>query len=657
MTELSPHRLASDGNRTPIGSERLGALPHAGQPDHPEYRPDIDGLRAIAVLSVVVFHAAPGRLPAGFIGVDIFFVISGFLISSILIRALQSDRFSLMDFYSRRIKRIFPALAVVLAACLGTGYFLLTDDELKELSKHIAAGAAFLSNIVLWNESGYFDQSADFKPLLHLWSLGIEEQFYLLWPVLLCLAWRLRRSLFVWIAVLAALSFSLNVWQIRTDAVATFYLPFTRFWELMIGALLAASALRTGAPLIGHRTQAAVASAVGMALLGASFLLVDKSRAFPGWWALLPTIGTALIIWAGPQAWLNRTVLSNRTLVWIGLISFPLYLWHWPLLSFLRIVEGTEIPQWKRAAAIAVAFVLAWLTYELVEKSVRHRRSGWITIGLAGLMACIGVVGAAGYYSDGFQGRTLVPRAVNAGDIGHLRFFEHIASNYFPCTPTDVADTAGDWNGHVRCFQSQSSTLHDVVLLGDSHAEHLFPGLARRMPGSNVVFYGKGGLPLLGNADFNRIFEVLLADTNVTRVLMSANWAEMSRKYPGGEGLDQLARTIKSLTRAGKKVYLVDDVPRFSFSPSRCKYVGRFGRSNLCVDRDRHTRSTYLSGFQALARTNPDVTLIQIHPLFCSDGQCAMALDGRLLYRDDNHLNVSGSELVASSIVAQMEGK
>ena len=658
MTELSRHRLTSDTIRTTLGLESMaGALPEAVQPDHPKYRPDIDGLRAIAVLSVVVFHAAPGRLPAGFIGVDIFFVISGFLISSILIKGLQNDCFSLIDFYARRIKRIFPALLVVLTACLGIGYFLLTDDELKELAKHIAAGAGFVSNIVLWTESGYFDQSADFKPLLHLWSLGIEEQFYILWPVLLWLAWRLRDGVFALTAMFAVLSFALNAWQIHTDAVATFYLPFTRFWELLIGALLAASTLRTGVPVIAHRPQAAIASATGMALLGASFLLVDKSHAFPGWRALLPTIGTALMIWAGPQAWLNRAVLSNRVLVWFGLISFPLYLWHWPLLSFLRIVEGTEIAQWKRAAAVAVAIVLAWLTYELVEKSVRHRRNGWIAIALAGLMASIGLVGAAGYFSDGFQGRTLAPRVMNTGDIGHHPFFAHIGSNYFPCTPSDIADTAGDWNGYVRCFQSQSSADHDVVLLGDSHAEHLFPGLAARMPGSNVVFYGKGGLPFHSNADFNRIFEILLADTHVKRVIISANWAERLRTYPEREWQEQLAQTIKSLTIAGKKVYLIVDVPRFSFSPSRCKYVGRFGSSNLCVEADQQTDLTYIPAFQALARTNPDVSIIQISPLFCGHGQCTMALDGQLLYRDDNHLNVTGSKFLARSIVAQMEGK
>jgi len=647
----------SEAISNPIGLEsKLGGLHKAGQMDNPKYRPDIDGLRAIAVLSVILYHAAPGRLPAGFIGVDIFFVISGFLISSIVIKSLHNDRFSLINFYSRRIKRIFPALLVVLTACLGICFFLLTDNELKELSKHIAAGAGFVTNIVLWTESGYFDQSANFKPMLHLWSLGIEEQFYILWPLLLWMAWRLIGGVIALTAMFVVISFVLNVWQIQTDAAATFYLPFTRFWELLIGAFLAASMLRTGAPVMG-RPQAAVTSAIGMALLVAAFLLIDKSRAFPGWWALLPTTGSALLIWAGPQAWINKAVLSNRVLVWFGLISFPLYLWHWPLLSFQRIVEGTEIAQWKRVAVIAVAIVLAWLTYELVEKSVRYRRSGWITLGLTVAMACMGLVGVAGYFSDGFQGRTFAPRVVNAGDIDHLPFFEHIRSNYFSCTESEIAKNAGVWNGYVRCFQSHSSPHHDIVLLGDSHAEHLFPGLAAQMPQSNLVFYGSGGLPFHSNANFNRIFETLLTNSHVKRVIISANWFENLRAYPAHEWQEKLTQTIKSLTNTGKKVYLIEDVPRFSFIPSRCKYVGRFGSSNLCVEADQHYSSTYMPSFHSLASSNPDLSIIQIYPLFCGLEQCSMALDGNLYYRDDNHLNVSGSNFVAVSIVTKMEGK
>ena len=230
------------GNVVTSATAAIGRLAEAWnptQPDHPKYRPDIDGLRAIAVLSVVGFHAAPGRIPAGFIGVDIFFVISGYLITSIILKGLEAGTFNFAEFYGRRVKRIFPALLIVLLASLAIGYFILLDDQFKELGKHIAGGAGFVSNLVLWGESGYFDNAADFKPLLHLWSLGIEEQFYIVWPFLLWLAWKQRFNYLPVLLVIAFASFALNIYTVSSDPVAAFYSPLTRFWELLVGSILA----------------------------------------------------------------------------------------------------------------------------------------------------------------------------------------------------------------------------------------------------------------------------------------------------------------------------------------------------------------------------------------------------------------------------------
>jgi len=210
----------------------------------PKYRPDIDGLRAVAVLAVIAFHAFPNRLPGGFIGVDIFFVISGFLISTILFEKIEKQTFSFSEFYSRRIRRIFPALVLVLMASLSFGWFVLISDELNQLGKHVAAGAAFVSNFVLWGEAGYFDNSAESKPLLHLWSLGVEEQFYIFWPLILCIAAKLRSNLLVITVVIAVISFILNIFGVKPDPVATFYSPLTRFWELQCGSILAWLVLR-----------------------------------------------------------------------------------------------------------------------------------------------------------------------------------------------------------------------------------------------------------------------------------------------------------------------------------------------------------------------------------------------------------------------------
>ena len=628
---------------------------------YPTYRPDIDGLRGIAVLAVVAFHAAPGRLPGGFIGVDIFFVISGFLISSILLGSLRNDAFSLTNFYARRIRRIFPALLVILAASLAVGWFVLLADEYKQLGKHVSAGAAFVSNFALWNESGYFDNAAQSKILLHLWSLGIEEQFYILWPVLLWLAWRRRISLPLMIAGLAASSFAANVALVAgAHSVAAFYSPFARAWELFAGALLACYRLGDIRLAAGFDRKASndAFSIAGALLVIGGLLLIDKRSAFPGWWAGLPVVGTALLISAGPGAWLNRTVLARRALVWIGLISYPLYLWHWPILSFLRVFEGTEIAQWKRFLAVIAAFVLAWGTYRFIEMPVRHSaRKKTVPLALFGLMAGMGLFGYWGYASNGFADRTNMPKVVNEGDIGHYTFFKYMFSHFFPCTPADINKATGDWNGFVRCFQSKQSGPLDMAILGDSHAEHLFLGLAEKLPNENIVYYGREGLPFLDNENLRRAFEYVLSDHDIKAVVLSTNWVERLAGYTPERLTRELDATVKALTSAGKKVYLTDGVPNFTFDPSRCKYVGRMGMENKCSEPDSRADSVYSPVFDSVRKENPEVKIIHTYDFFCREGTCAMARDGVLYFRDNNHLTVLGSQKIAQTIVDQMHGQ
>lgn len=366
------------------------------QPSHPQYRPDIDGLRAIAVASVVIYHAIPTLIKGGFIGVDIFFVISGFLISSIIFKSLDNGSFTFLDFYTRRIKRIFPAFILVLLASFIFGWLVLLPDEFQQLGQHIAAGAGFVSNWVLWSESGYFDNVAETKPLLHLWSLGIEEQFYLVWPLLLWLAWKKKLNLLSLSCTIALLSLAWNLYHIQYDEVATFYSPLTRFWELMSGSILAWLLLygKQGwvfypfikpfqsssfpSPHTSH-SHFEISQKVGhwMSLLGTLILIygfwrIHKEMSFPGKWALIPVLGAVLLIAAGPKAWVNQHVLSNRFMVGLGLISFPLYLWHWPLLSFARIIENVVPSIGIRMLAVIAALILAACTYFLIEKPLRY---------------------------------------------------------------------------------------------------------------------------------------------------------------------------------------------------------------------------------------------------------------------------------------------
>ena len=290
--------------------------PHATD----NYRPDIDGLRAFAVLSVVLYHAFPKEVRGGYVGVDIFFVISGFLISSILFNEMTEDRFSFTTFYGRRIRRIFPALAVCLAAVLAYGFVSLTPSELAQLGKHVFFGAGFLSNIVLWSESGYFDSAASLKPLLHLWSLGIEEQFYIIWPALLWMVFRMKAKVGRLLVVLFLASFAINVALSITNISDDFYLPVSRFWELLAGAGLAWRRQIVLTPNVRSWISFA-----GLAALLTSVALFTPGIRFPGWPALLPVAGAVAVILAGPEAPVNRIVFSNRAVVFVGLISYPLY--------------------------------------------------------------------------------------------------------------------------------------------------------------------------------------------------------------------------------------------------------------------------------------------------------------------------------------------
>ncbi len=383
------------------------------------YRPDIDGLRALAVLAVLAYHAFPAVLPGGFVGVDVFFVISGYLISGILSGELDAGRFSLACFYGRRVRRIFPALCLVLASCLAYGCVVLLPSELSRLGEHVAGGAGFVANLMFWHEAGYFDRTAAAKPLLHLWSLGVEEQFYLAWPLLLWGAHRARLHRTACILALAGASFALNLVAAEQDAAGDFYAPATRMWELAVGALVSeesssflkkrtkkllllaypsversATARAKAFCFFFSKKKALLPSFLGLVLILAAAALLNARMIFPGWLALLPVSGAALLIAAGPNAPVNRW-LSRPAAVSVGLISYPLYLWHWPLLSYATILRRGRPPTPLMAAGLlCVAAGLAWLTWRYLEAPMRRpgargRKTAWLAV----LMAAVGTAG------------------------------------------------------------------------------------------------------------------------------------------------------------------------------------------------------------------------------------------------------------------------
>jgi peptidoglycan/LPS O-acetylase OafA/YrhL len=641
-------------HRTPT-TGGLGEV--TSQLTQPKYRADIDGLRAIAVLSVVGFHAFPKWVKGGFIGVDIFFVISGFLISTIIFANLERNRFSFVEFYSRRVKRIFPALLLVLIASFAFGWFALPPDEYKQLGKHIAAGAGFISNLVLWNESGYFDDAAETKPLLHLWSLGIEEQFYILWPFLLWLAWKRRFNLLLITVTVATVSFALNIFKIHSDPVATFYSLQTRLWELSIGSILAYVALFNPSALQRlHLQNKNVQSLCGFALLAVGVLLITIERAFPGWWALLPTVGTALVISAGSQAAINRSILSNGVLVWFGLISYPLYLWHRPLLTFAHIVEE-DIPSPKiRITAVAISILLAWLTYKLIEKPIRFGTHGKAkTITLIVLMTAVAFVGYDGFKRDGFISRPgSLFKIRNDGDIGHETFLKYQDRYFYRCTPTGIQRDSPVWGDQVRCFQSKKSELKDIAIIGDSHAEHLFIGLAEQLSSVNIVYYLQNSLPVVSNREFEKIFKYVVEDKNITTVILTAFWIGRINSVPENSTLEkELIRTVNELTAAGKKVYVTDDVPNFSFPAKQCKYESNWIHTNRCVEDKEVFFRQYQKYFPILelVKEKANVQILKTAAYFCNEKFCSMERDRSILFSDRDHLSIRGSKYLGKMIV------
>ncbi len=463
-----------------------------------KYRADIDGLRGIAVLSVVAFHLFPYKITGGFIGVDVFFVLSGFLISSILFASLDRGEFSIVNFYDRRIRRIFPSFLTVVLASLVFGWFVLLSDEYQQLGKHVAAGASFISNLVLSSENGYFGNAAESKPMLHLWSLAIEEQFYIFWPLLLAFAHKRKWNYLPVMAVVGIASFIGNIYMVESNPTAAFYWPIYRFWELIVGGMLAGITLSYPQLLSKYRNAQ---SLIGFILLAIGFVAIDKYSQFPGWWALVPTASAFLLISAGPTAWINRTILSNKVLVWFGLISYPLYMWHWPLISFAKILEGSLDGKLQLKLALLFGSVLlAWLTYRLVEKPLRFKSSKKTSVVLLSGLVVLGLFGYSCIPSNGYEGfgYRIKEKTAFASHFENLapelRYYkrEGIREKYreqcnfynlelgdagIP-TKTPLASISKE------CYVRNPNMEKSVLLWGDSNASHLYPGVAKSLPKS-----------------------------------------------------------------------------------------------------------------------------------------------------------------------------
>jgi peptidoglycan/LPS O-acetylase OafA/YrhL len=543
-----------------------------------KYRADIDGLRALAIVFVVIYHAFPNILPGGFIGVDVFFVISGYLISTIIYEHLEKGDFSFSNFYLRRIKRIFPALLAVLITCFTIGWFTLLADEYKQLGKHIAGGAGFISNLMLWSESGYFDSASHTKPLLHLWSLGVEEQFYFIWPVIIWAAWKFQLNLMAVAICIALISFGMNIYQIHylDNLAATFYLPHTRFWELMAGAILAQYTLNRSA--LDKPIQNAQ-SAVGLTLILVGVALINTQSLFPGYWALLPVIGTVLIIHAGPEARINRFLFGHPLLVWIGLISFPLYLWHWPALVFARITAKGVPTASTQMLAILSSLALATITFLLIERPIRfgkyHKTKAMI---LCLLMAITGFVGFNTYARDGLTFR-----------LNQIQFrLPPVLQSLGQSNPNHSSNTQAQSTKPIETISNKDlkatqAPKKQIWLWGDSYAGHLVAGYQSRFGDQfEIIQLNSNGCPPILNLELpnrrncsqtNQENFERIRNEQPYKVVLAANWTDYDWK--------KVDQTIKALQKSGfNSIDIVGPAPQWNDSLYKQLYLNYLATKN-----------------------------------------------------------------------------
>ncbi|HCN45682.1 MAG TPA: acyltransferase [Pseudomonas sp.] len=591
------------------------------------------------------------------------------MISSIIIESLKSGSFTFSNFYSRRISRILPALIAVLFASLAVGLLVLTPDELRELGRHVAGSATFRSNFVLLRESGYFDNASETKVLLHLWSLAIEEQFYLLWPLALWAAWKVRFNALALILLLLTVSFVLNITAIKDDASKAFYLPQTRFWELLAGAALAYlntrySLIRADAGRNSGQLYGNLLSIGGLALLVYTLLSITKQDSFPGWWAVLPVAGTVMLIAAGPQALLNRHLLANRAMVWVGLISYPLYLWHWPLLTYARILNNGAPSVEILLAAVGLSLVLAWLTFRLIEKPLKQVKGRVKIISLMVLLIAVGLAGQHVYKKKGLPTRESVAymQPINAQFVGWRWPYSQNETCNRRYPNAELADYKW-W----FCMQSRDAEP-TLLLLGNSFANQLFPGIAHNAALQEQTVLSIGACdPAYPDvsADGLEKSHPCSGDRPLKQKQMIKDLIDKSGtvKYaiidglkhaPEPEYVARLEQYIGELEQRNVKVIVFLPHLELGYDPKTCVPAPYRVPVNDCsLDHEESLRidANYARVMAAILASHPDTRFFDQKALMCKDGKCSAMKDGMPLFRDLGHLSEFGSEQLAKIFV------
>ncbi len=612
-----------------------------------KYRPEIDGLRALAVIPVILFHSGFELFKGGFVGVDIFFVISGYLITTILIEDIENNRFSIINFYERRARRILPALYFIMIVCFPFAWMWMLPSQIKDFSLSVIAVSFFTSNFLFWRESGYFEALADYKPLLHTWSLAVEEQFYLLFPIFLILTWRFGKSKVFWMIIFMALiSLILSEWGWRNKPIANFYLAPTRAWELFSGSIFAFIIHKKG---IRKNNFLAL---TGLIAIIFSIFTFDESTPFPSLYAMVPITGVLLIVLFAEKTTITAKILSTKLLVGIGLISYSAYLWHQPLFALARIKLDEKPSEILMITLGILSFTLAVVSWRYIEKPFRrkdkkHLSSKSILVFSISGIIIFTVLGLAGYNIDRFK-------EIVEGDVGHKIYHKYIDEKYNDCEPPQLANSALTWKGFLRCKQSGEGEF-DWVLLGDSHAEHLFLGLAQENPNINIAFYIFGAPPYLNEEKFKQIFEVISTIQNPKTIFLTMHF--VTRVESEKALIEGFGSTISYLQTLGHRVILLGDIPRYDVSPENCKYGESIKqvtqKCSMTFSNFQKQTQIYELALRKLS-SNFGIHFLSVHQPLCNKERCNMILNEKILYRDNHHLNIPGSILIGKMLSHQL---
>lgn len=647
--------------------------------NHLPYRADIDGLRAIAILPVVLFHAGVPGLGGGFVGVDVFFVISGYLMCSLIADEIARGKFSLLGFYERRIRRIFPALFAMMLTCAVVAWFAFMPQELLYFARSMSAASLVTSNIQLAKEAGYFDIGAQMKPLLHTWSLAVEEQFYIAFPLVMILLRRIapRQIIPITLVVLAA-SFAAGIGVLNRNPTAAFYLSQYRIWELLIGGVLGLRAI----PEMRGETGRQVLAATGLLLIGTAVFTFTEKTTFPGFAALLPCLGAACIIHARAGNGMVGRFLALRPMVFVGLISYSLYLWHWPIIVFARYFTGHELTPALRLVVIFASLLVAVASWHFVERPFRRSR-----VLLAGrllpatVVLLVGVTAGAGalvVMSGGAPGR--LPdnvRAIYAATYDRSQFYQ---AGCFSESDHKGPSNADVENGKVCALGDLNDTGPDFLVWGDSHAAAMAPAIdaAAATGGFGGMFAAHASCPPLNDVPlatpgdtrrctaFNSSVRDLIREKHIPLVFMLAYWPKyvhQSELPNEGDYFDAsippnvadystpvaaaLDSTLAQLKQEGVKVVLVMDVPEMGhFVPEALAKAKLEGTSS-----DIAPPRSYIAERQALARSvlekyavKYDAMIVDPLPSFCDNDRCHASQGGVPLYIDADHITASAAK-------------